>query len=81
MVWENGEETKRDRNALILYTIIFVLQGVSGCKAHHMKFGPKVKQSTDKALLNMRCNFGGVITNERNMMDTCIRHKECAVVL
>ena len=46
-----------------------------------MKFGPNVKQSTDKALLNMRCNFGGVITNGWNMMDIYIRHKECVVVL
>ena len=45
-----------------------------------MKFGPNVKQSTDEAPLNMRCNFGGVITNERKVMDTCIRYKARAVV-
>ena len=42
-------------------TVVFVmsmLQGASGYKAHHTKYGSKVKKYTDEAVPNIRWNFG-----------------------
>ena len=38
---------------------------------HPFKFVSGVLKYPDKAVLNTRCNFGGVIANKLNIMDTC----------
>lgn len=34
-----------------------------------------MKTSTDKVLLIIRCNFGGVLVNEQNLIDAYVKHK------
>ena len=66
-------------------TVISALQGASGYKVPWIwpKFGSKLKNSKDKAFLNIMPNFGGIIANEQNMMDTCTKNKgmrHCAII-
>ena len=42
--------------------------------AHHPKFAPEAKASTDKVLPNIRHNFGRLTANEQNITNTCIKH-------
>ena len=59
-----------------LGTLVSTLQGAIGCSLHPLKFVPKVKKSNkNKALSNIRRNFGGATVNEQNMTGMLIEHK------
>ena len=54
--------------SLLQGAVISLLQGAVKYKMRPLKFG---KNSTDKALLNVRLSFYGVIADEQNLMDMC----------